>query len=105
MSTVHARHCEKKMEIKKTVTKEHAVSLKLCCSSTYSKSQHQYEWSYFPHLASQKFLLNERINHAFVTSGLLPSHYERFCNAAGIGIINTMKPTLQKLQITRISGI
>ena len=47
--------------------------------------------------------VNERIKHAFVTSGMLPSHYARFGNAAGIGIINTGKRDqfFKKLQITR----
>ena len=64
--------------------KGHAASLRLTCSLEKS---HSYLWSSSPYLPNEEYLVNNRISHGFFSSGLLPVHYTRFVNAAGIGCI------------------
>jgi hypothetical protein len=36
----------------------------------------------------KEYLVNSRVNHGLICSGILPSDYKRFANGTGIGIIN-----------------
>ena len=45
-------------------------------------------WQSSPYLPNQKFLVNYRMAHGFYSSGILPSQYERFMEAANIGCMN-----------------
>lgn len=55
------------------------------------EKSHSYLWSSSPYLPNEEYLVNHRINHGFFSSGLLPVHYTRFVNAAGIGCITKDK--------------
>ena len=47
-----------------------------------------YRWSSSPYLLNDTFLVNHRINHAVLCSGMLPVHYTRFANDSGTGVIS-----------------
>ncbi|CAG2254076.1 unnamed protein product [Mytilus edulis] len=64
--------------------KGHVASVRLMCTKEKS---HSYLWSSSSYLPNDEFLVNHRICHAFYSSGLLPVHYTRFVNGAGIGCI------------------
>jgi len=86
----HAKHCQGKLIVKKTTKKGHVAMLKFSCTSA-RRSRHNYLWSSSPYLPTGKYLVNDRINHAFICSGMLPSQYARFCTGAGIGVISVDK--------------
>ena len=52
---------------------------------------HSYIWSSSPYLPNKEYLVNHRICHALVCSRMLPVHYMRFSNTAGIGCISKEK--------------
>jgi hypothetical protein len=81
----HGRHCNTSLEIKKSEYHGHVGMLRLACQK---KAGHSYQWSSSPYLPNSKFLVNERIQHSFGCSGMLPSHYMRFSRAGGIGYIS-----------------
>lgn len=87
VAAIHGKHCCRKLEVKKVTKRGHVVSLKLRCTRT-DRAKHVYLWASSPYLPNGKYLINERINHAFVCSGMLPSHYSRFCKAAGFGVLS-----------------
>ena len=82
----HGRICKSGLTIKKVTKRGHVSVLKLVCSCTSRK--HTYMWSSSPFMQNGKYLVNQRINHAFVCCGMLPSHYARFATAAGIGVMS-----------------
>ena len=86
-SVAHGKNCNGKLMVKKVTKRGHVVSLKLCCTST-NRARHNYIWSSSPYLPNGKYLVNERINHAFLCSGMLPSQYARFCHGANMGMIS-----------------
>ena len=49
---------------------------KFCCA-----------WLSSPILPDGKELVNLRLTHAYISSGMLPSHFERFCDVASLGQI------------------
>ena len=82
----HGRICNSGLTIKKVTKRGHVSVLKLVCSCTSRK--HTYMWSSSPFMQNGKYLVNQRITHAFVCCGMLPSHYARFATAAGIGVMS-----------------
>jgi hypothetical protein len=42
-------------------------------------------------MPNKEYLVNNRINHGIICSGMLPSHYTKFVDGAGIGKINKEK--------------
>ena len=52
---------------------------------------HSNIWSSSPYLPNKEYLVNHRICHALVCSGMLPVHYTRFSNTGGIGCISKEK--------------
>ena len=85
----HARLCSNELKITKTVRRGHVVITTAKC--TKSDNAHTYKWSSSPYLPNKEYLVNHRIFHGFVCSGMLPIHYTRFSNAAGIGCIDKKK--------------
>lgn len=65
--------------------KGHVLSLRLQCSQ---EKMHSYSWSSSPYLPNDEYLVNHRICHGLMCSGMLPSHYTRFSNGSGLGCIN-----------------
>ena len=85
----HARLCSNELKIIKTVRRGHVVIATVKC--TKSDNAHTYKWSSSPYLPNKEYLVNHRVFHGFVCSGMLPIHYTRFSNAAGLGCIDKKK--------------
>jgi hypothetical protein len=99
----HGRSCKQALETKKVTYSGHVGILRLACQA---KTGHKYLWSSSPYLPNKKHLVNERLQHSFGCSGMLPSHYKRFSQGAGIGFIdkekrrdfyNTHKESIEKV--------
>ena len=87
VAAMHVKNCQGKLCVKRITKKGHCVSLKLTCTRP-ARASHTYLWSSSPYLPNGKYLINERINHAFPCSGMLPSQYARFCSEAKFGILS-----------------
>ncbi|KAJ8322416.1 hypothetical protein KUTeg_000025 [Tegillarca granosa] len=85
LCTAHARKCKGTLKIQKTTEKGHVVALRLECEHERS---HSYLWSSSPYLPNNEYLINYRVNHGFLCSGMLPVHYQRLCNGAGLRFIS-----------------
>ncbi|KAJ8314865.1 hypothetical protein KUTeg_007015 [Tegillarca granosa] len=85
IASAHSKICDANLKVSRNIHKGHVSSLKLQCLSA---EPHKYSWSSSPYLPNGKYFINEKINHAFDCSGMLPSHYTRFCSFSGIGLIN-----------------
>ena len=83
MSQVHAHSCPGKLQTRKIHCRGHVAVCKISCPR-----KHQYWWASSPQLPNGKYLINERIEHALVCSGMLPVHYQRFVKGAGMGFIS-----------------
>jgi hypothetical protein len=68
------------------VKKGHVVKTNLKCRN--EDKPHIFSWSSSPYLPSKEYLVNSRVNHGLICSGIFPSDYKRFANGAGIGIIS-----------------
>ena len=86
----HGRYCASRLSIFRYHTKGHVILAKLKCRHMV-KHSHSFWWSSSPKLLNGDYLVNERVNHGLVFSGMRPSHYTRFTKGAGIGYINKMK--------------
>ena len=80
----HARHCKESLRVSKINRRGHVAVAKLKCAK---HNTHCSLWSSSPQLPNGKYLINERVNHGVVCSGMLPVHYRRFSDGAGIGKI------------------
>lgn len=81
----HTKNCNGKLKFLKKTMKGHVLSLRLQCSK---EKMHSYSWSSSPYLPNDEYLVNHRICHGLMCSGMLPSHYTRFSNGSGLGCIN-----------------
>lgn len=84
----HRGYCEEHLKIKKIIEKGHVISTKL---SGDGSCDHTFLWSSSPYLPNKEYLVNTRVNHSFSCGGMLPSHYVRFVDGAGIGKISKQK--------------
>ena len=82
----HERNCKYSLKRQKLVYRGHVLIVTFQCSKT--RNPHIYRWSSSPYLPNDTFLVNHRINHAVICSGMLPVHYTRFANASGTGVIS-----------------
>ena len=87
----HARQCPDDLNVSKLTMKGHVVKTNLKCKN--GKHPHTFSWSSSPYLPSNEYLVNSRVNHGFICSGILPSDYTRFTRGAGIGCISSEKRT------------
>jgi hypothetical protein len=85
----HARHCREKLNIKQLTRRGHVILTRMQCENT--ESAHTFLWSSSPYMPNKEYLVNNRINHGIICSGMLPSHYTKFVDGAGIGKINKEK--------------
>ena len=84
ISKHHARFCELDLRSKKCSKRGHVISCSMQC-----KNGHTYQWSSSPYIeGTDSYLVNQRILFGYLTSGMLPSKYERFTDASGIGTIH-----------------
>ena len=84
----HRGYCKENLKIKKIHQKGHVISAKF---SGNKSCEHSFLWSSSPYLPNKEYLVNARVNHSFSCSGMLPSHYVRFVDGAGIGKISKQK--------------
>ena len=89
MTEHHGRNCRYNLKQQKVVYRGHVIIVTLQCGNTHDS--HTYRWTSSPYLPNDTFLVNHRINHAFVCSGMLPVHYTRFSKASGFGVISKSK--------------
>ena len=82
----HERSCKYSLKQQKIVHRGHVIIVTFQCSK--AQSPHTYRWSSSPYLPNDTFLVNHKINHAVICSGMLPVHYTRFANASGTGVIS-----------------
>jgi len=87
----HAKLCNGNLRLCNSTMRGHVLSTRLKCTRD---AHHSYLWSSSPYLPNDEYLVNHRINHGLMCSGLLPIHYTRFVNGAGIGSINKEKRKL-----------
>lgn len=85
----HARRCDHDLKIKRLTKRGHVVMANIKCDRT--DNPHGMQWSSSPYLPNNEYLVNNRVNHGLICSGMLPSHYTKFVDGAGIGKINTEK--------------
>ena len=83
----HAKYCSSRLMVKKVVRTGHVGQLKLSCRRL-GRSKHTLRWNSSPRLPGNQFLVNERVHHGLVFSGMRPSHYQRLVECANIGCIN-----------------
>jgi hypothetical protein len=82
----HRSGCCARMDITKIQSNGHVAVCEMKCDH---KSKHRITWNSSPKLPNGSFLVNDRILHGMICSGMLPVHYERLCGGSGIGIIGT----------------
>ena len=85
----HARQCNENLTANKFVQKGHVAKTNLKCSN--KETPHVFSWSSSPYLPNKEYLVNCRVNHGLICSGMLPADYKRFANGAGIGVISNEK--------------
>ena len=89
MAEHHGRNCKNNLKQKKSVYRGHVVIVTFQCAK--NQVSHTYRWTSSPYLPNDTFLVNHRVNHAVVCSGMLPVHYTRFSKASGFGVISKSK--------------
>jgi hypothetical protein len=78
----HAHLCSNQLCHDITRVTGHVSTVSLKCSAG-----HSYQWKTSTYLSNMKYVVNCRMVHAFVSSGIIPATYKRLCGAAGIGFI------------------
>ena len=79
----HSETCKNGLQCVESSMHGHACSATLSCGGG-----HSIRWKSSPYLPNGKFVVNYRMATGYLSSGMLPSQYERFCDSAGIGVIN-----------------
>lgn len=82
----HSRHCKSKLKSTKMLLRGHVCKTTLKCDD--NERPHIFSWSSSPYLPNNEYLVNCRVNHGIICSGILPADYKRFVKGAGIGVIN-----------------
>ena len=95
----HGQNCIGQLSLVKPQRKRHVLVTKLRCNRRAQR--HEFRWSSSPYLANGEYYINHKIHHSYAFSGMIPSHYERFCDGANIGQI---PPTTRKSMIETLSG-
>ena len=74
--------CSKVLASKELRRFSPCVTMRLEC-----EEEHRISWTSSPRLPNGKLLVDYRLAHAALTTGLLPVQYERFSSVRGIGHI------------------
>ncbi|KAI8493079.1 hypothetical protein Bbelb_290830 [Branchiostoma belcheri] len=78
----HARRCTEEQKVRSLLRAGHTACVTMRC-----KKGHGFMWTSSPHIG-QPFLVNLRMAHGYMSSGMLPNQYKRLCANAGIGQIS-----------------
>ena len=81
--SAHSRECSREIVCCKSDMSGHVY-----CGTFGCQEKHTFVWKSSSYLPNGAFLCNYRISHGYFSSGLLPSQYERFVEASGIGKIS-----------------
>ena len=79
---VHDKYCSQKLVFSKVNHSGHVAIGRLTCRKD---KEHQYWWSLSPKLPTGAYFINDRVQQAEFCSGMLPVHYQRFADGAGMG--------------------
>eukprot|EP00058_Branchiostoma_floridae_P006899 XP_002592387.1 hypothetical protein BRAFLDRAFT_67252 [Branchiostoma floridae] len=84
LAEVHLRTCRGSVHMEEDFAMDGHVGICtfLCTACPWSA-----RWNTSPKLPNNRFLVNDRMLHGSFTSGILPTQYEKFCSAAGIGVV------------------
>ena len=80
----HSEICTHNVTIGKQNRIRHVIQTELQC-----KGGHKFRWTSSPHVAGGKYLVNLRLAHGYLSSGILPNQLSRLCEAANIGVMGT----------------
>lgn len=78
----HRACCDKPLSVTKHNKMCHAVQITVSC-----ESKHTFTWTSSQNTSSQKLLVNLRMAHGFLSSGILPNQLQKMCSEAKIGQI------------------
>lgn len=79
---VHGKTCKEPLVETSSKRLRHASLLTFTC-----QAKHVVQWTSSPYIDGGKLLVNVRLSHALFSSGMLPIQYEKFCDAANIGVL------------------
>ena len=78
----HRGCCDQPLSIKKSNRFQHAVQLNVTCDNN-----HTITWTSSPYVQGGKLLVNLRMAHGYLTSGILPNQYSKMCSEAKLGAL------------------
>ena len=78
----HRDTCEKRLLWTESSMHGHVCSATLSCGNS-----HSIRWKSSPYLPNGKFMVNYRVATGYLSSGMIPSQYQRFCEGVGVGAI------------------
>ncbi|CAH1253420.1 Hypp1174 [Branchiostoma lanceolatum] len=84
LTEVHLRTCRGSIQLGDNLVMDgHAGICTFFCTACPWSGR----WNTSPKLPNNRFLVNDRMLHGTFTSGILPTQYEKLCQAADIGMI------------------
>ncbi|XP_078617371.1 uncharacterized protein LOC144885371 [Branchiostoma floridae x Branchiostoma japonicum] len=78
----HAQQCREQQKVRSLLLRGHTGIFTMRC-----RRGHGFMWTSSPHIG-KPFLVNLRMAHGYMSSGMLPNQYKRLCANAGIGQIS-----------------
>ncbi|CAH1774114.1 unnamed protein product [Owenia fusiformis] len=82
-SSHHQELCNSTLQWENSTMHGHVAIANLRC-----EHGHNIRWTSSPYMANAHFLVNYRVFHGYITSGMIPSKYERFSEGANIGTMS-----------------
>ena len=76
----HQQECDQPLLVKTEKRIHHVLQAKVECARG-----HAYTWTSSPHVRGGSLLVNLRVAHGYLTSGILPNQLVRLCDGARIG--------------------
>lgn len=81
----HGQTCNGQLELLESSRLGHALRTIVVCSD--KSNEHRLHWTSSPNLPGGKLLVNTLVAHAFFSSGLRETQYQKFCDAANMGVL------------------
>ncbi|CAC5420523.1 unnamed protein product [Mytilus coruscus] len=76
----HTRYCKNNLNTEKWTTRGHVIMTRM-----KSEFTHTFLWSSSPYMQNKEYLVNNRVQHGLICSGLLQSHYTKFIDMKELG--------------------
>lgn len=80
----HSQMCSSPLKLSFSNMLHHVSQANLACAV---EQPHHLKWVSSPHTKNGKFVANLRMAHGFLSSGMLPNQYQKFTQAANIGVL------------------